>query len=212
MQCRGAHLRRFDAFNPHQPAEQIQRMDRLRDQHAAAVARPNAAARIVVVGLRPPPWYHHRCGLDRAERTLRQYLVQATAAGSEADLQADAEAAVRTAPGGDQLFAPFNRHLQRLLAQHMLPGGERGFRDRQVCVRGCEHQDSIDRRVFDGARDVRRGGKAVAVRHVLQPCGTGRRCPDDTHAIGEINQAPRMWLQCIAKADDRNAYHGRFAV
>ena len=61
--------------------------------------------------------------------------MQAPAAEAEAQLQADTEAAVCAATGRDQLLAAFDRYFQRLLAQHVLAGGERGFRDRQVRIR-----------------------------------------------------------------------------
>ena len=56
MRCTGVvrdealHLRR----SPAKAQQQIERVDALREQHAAAVARLRAAARLVVVALRPP--------------------------------------------------------------------------------------------------------------------------------------------------------------
>ena len=138
--------------------------------------------------------------------------MQSPAAGTEAQLQADAETAVGATPRRDQSLAAFDRHLQRLLAQHVLAGGERGLGDRQMRVRRRQHHHRIDRRIGDGARDVGGGGKAVAVGDVLQPRLAARRGPDHAHAVGKIHQAARMRLQRVAQTDDGNADHGRFAV
>ena len=187
-------------------------MDRLGDQHAAAVARLHAAARLVVVGLRPPPRHHHRRRLDVAEAAFAQHFPQAQAAGTEAVLQADAETAVGATARRDQLLAALDRDLQRLLAQHMLAGGERRLGDRQMRVGRRQHHHRIDRRILDGARDIGGGGKAVAVGDILQPRLTARRGPHHAGAIGEIDQAARVRLQRVAQPDDGNADHARFAV
>ena len=77
VQRRRPHHRRFDRTDPHEPAKQIQRMDRLDQQHAAAIARFHAAAGFVVVRLRAPPRDGHRGGLDLTERTGLQQLLSA---------------------------------------------------------------------------------------------------------------------------------------
>ena len=127
-------------------------------------------------------------------------------------LQADAEAAVGTTARRDQLLAAFERRLQRLLAQHVLAGGERRLRDRQMRVRRRQHHHRIDRGIGDGTGDIGGGGKAVAVGDILQPRLAGRRGPDHAHTIGQIHQAARVRLQRVAQPDDGNADHGRFAV
>ena len=113
---------------------------------------------------------------------------------------------------GDKLLTAPNRYLQRLFAQHVPAGGERGLRDRQMRVRRCQHHHRIDRRILDGTRDVGGGGKTIALRHGVQPRLTARRGPDHTHAIGKIDQCACMRLQRVAQADDGNADHWRLAV
>ena len=62
-----------------QRQEQVERVDRLRDQHAAAVACQRAAPRLVVIRLRPPPRNVHRCRGDVAELAVAQPLLRARA-------------------------------------------------------------------------------------------------------------------------------------
>ena len=212
VQRRGAHLRRRDGFNAKQPAEQIERMDRLGDQHTAAVARLNAAARLVVVRLRPPPRHEHRRRLDIPEHPGSQRLMQTLTARTEAMLEADAEAAIGATPRRDQLFAAFDRNLQRLLAQHVLAGGKRRFGDRQMRVRRRQHHHCIDRRIRNGARDIGGGGKSITVGNVLQSRFAARRGPHHADLVGEIDQGARVRLQRVAEAYDGDADHGRLAV
>jgi hypothetical protein len=185
----------------------IERVDRLRDQYATAIACFHTSSRLVVVGLRAPPWHHHCRRLDLPEATVAQHLMQTLAAWPEAHLKADAEAAMRLPSRGDKLLAALYRYLQRLLAQHMPASSECGLRDRQMRVRRCQHHHRIDRRIRDGTRDVGGGGETIAVRDVVQPRLAARRGPDHTHAIGKIDQRTCMRLQRVAQAYDGNADH-----
>ena len=127
-------------------------------------------------------------------------------------LQADAEKPAGTTSRRDQLLAAFDRHLQRLLAQHVLAGSERRLRDCQMRVRRREHDHRIDRRIGDGARDVGGGGKAIAIGNVLQPHLAAGRGPHHAHPSGQIDQTARVRLQRVAQPDDSDADHGRVAV
>ena len=138
--------------------------------------------------------------------------MQTLTARTEAMLEADAEAAIGAPSRRDQLLAAFDRNLQRLLAQHMLAGGERRMGNRQVRVRGSQHHHGVDRRIRNGARNIGGGGKAVAIGNVLQPRFAVRRGPHHPHAVGEIDQGASVRLQRVAETDDRDTDHGRFAV
>ena len=55
-----------------QAQREVDGVDRLRDQDAAAIARVGAAPRLVVIGLFPPPWHRDLGQAERAQRRPRR--------------------------------------------------------------------------------------------------------------------------------------------
>src|SRR5271170_7036151 len=95
-------------------------MDRLADQHAAAVASEGAAAGLVVIALRPPPGHGELRQGEIAERALRQQPPQPDRRGTEPMLQYDAEADARRLADPDDALRRRRGALDRLLHDHVL--------------------------------------------------------------------------------------------
>ena len=148
--------------HPDERAEQVERVDRLSEQDAAAVAGHRAAPGLVVVALRPPPGHRHGRGLDGAERTARKELAQAKARRPEAMLQRHAEPPTGPAPGLDQALAARDGELQRLLDEHVLAGREAALGDIEMgCGRG-QDQHRVHSGIGDRRLDVGRGREGKA--------------------------------------------------
>ena len=115
--------------------QQVERVDGLGEQHAAAVARLGAAAGLVVIALRPPVVQPRRSADDLAEPALRMISRERRRCRAEAVLQHDAELDARLLRGLDQLSGALEADLQRLFQQDVFAGRGRP-RTRSRCVLG----------------------------------------------------------------------------
>ncbi len=122
-------------------------MDPLRDQHTAAIAGEAAAARLVIVALRPPEPDDGRAADEIAQRAGRDPFGKPHARRAEPVLQHDAERHAGVPAGGDDLLGARRRDLDRLLEQHMLARRGAALRDLQMRVRGAEHQNGRNGRI-----------------------------------------------------------------
>ena len=205
VQRGGAGLGRDHFGDADERAEEIERVDRLRQQHAAAVAPERAPARFVVIGLRTPPRHGQEGRLDAAEFAPVQRRLQPQARGAEAVLQGDAEGLAGPARDIDQLPPARAGQFQRLLHEDMLAGFEAARRNLEM-ARG--------RRQHDAGRDVRIGQRGVEIgrgrERELPGIGRGtvRRAADGPahlRTIRQIEQAPGMRQGGRAEADDGDA-------
>src|SRR5207247_4195145 len=94
-----------------EPGEEVERVDALREQYAAAVPRSRAASRLVVIALRAPVRNRGRCRDERAQSAGGDKLVQLLCCGSETVLEHDAQRDF--ARRAHELFASLQRDLKR---------------------------------------------------------------------------------------------------
>ena len=184
-------------------------MDGLGEEDAAAVAGEGAAAGFVVVALGAPPGDGHAGGGDGADCTGGEGLAEAQAAGAEAVLQHDAEAAVRGAAGGDEAGAAFDGEFEGFFEQDVFAGGEAAFGDLGVGGGRREDEDGGGGRVGDDGVEVGGGGDAEAVGEGLGARLGAAGGGAEFDAVGEVVEAFGVGFGAGAEADygDRDAGH-----
>ena len=133
---------------PHQPEEQVDRVDRLIHQRAAAVERPGAApAAAVVILLGPVPFDDGVPQSQLAEPLRVDRLFQLGAGRVEAARKDGREGHSRLVARVDDPVAPFECHFERLFDDDVFP--RLGGHDRRIHVRAARRADcdNVDRRV-----------------------------------------------------------------
>ncbi len=205
---RRAGERRHLDDGPGQALEQVERVDRLGEQHAAAVARLGATTGLVVVGLRPPPAHRYRGRRDRAERAVADQRFEAQRVGPKPMLQHQAERDPAAFRGLDQARGALDRDLDRLLEQHVLAGRRRALDQLEVRGRRAEDEQRLDGLVGEqrieriGGRQLEFLGDRVAAR------ARAGEHTSDLDPVGEVEQALGVRRDRHAGADHGDATPG----
>jgi hypothetical protein len=185
--------------------QQVERMDALRQQHAAAVARQGAAPGLVVIALRPPVHQSRRGRDDRAQPTLLDQSPQGDADRPEPVLQHDAEFYSGALGRFHQFGGTLETDFQRLFQKHMLAGLGRTAHQVEMGVGRRQDHHGIDGPVGEDGVEIVADGQAVGVGEGLAP-GLGRTVAGgDLDTVGEVGQAFRMGGDGHAETDDGNA-------
>ena len=181
---------------------QVERVDRLGEQDAAAVARLGAAARLVVVALRPPVVEPGRGADDLAEPAFADQFGQRDADRAEAVLQHDAELYAAALGHIHEFLGPFEADLQRLFQQDMFAGFRSSPDEIEMGVGRREQQHRADRRVGKDRFGAVADGEAVSFGKSLPALGARAEGSRDLDAVAQLLQAFRMRRGRHAKPDD----------
>ena len=195
MERSGDDLGRHHLAHPHQAAKQVERVDGLGQQHAAAVTLTGAAPRLgVIPGLRAPPRHLQHAGLQFTQCSTRHQFTQPNGAGAEPVLQHHAKTQLAGLCDTEQFFGAFQRHVQRLFHQRVFARRQHLPGNSQVRVGGCGQHHGIHRRVRQNFIQV--GGEADAAGQ--QPLALGgtaaAHTPAPVHAVVQRVQAGDMGL------------------
>ena len=184
-------------------------MDRLGDQDAAAIAGERAAARLVIVALRPPPGHVELHGGDASKGTFGQKSAQGFRALTEAVLEDDTGGDTGALGRSNDRLGPSQASLERLLHQDVLarsgdpldqlePRIGRGQQHDRVDVRRVQHRLEA---VGDGQAEARVEGSAAV----------GRRAPGEhIDAVGELDQALGVRCHRHAEPDEADLSFGHW--
>ena len=141
---------------------EVEGVDRLCDEDAAAVAGVGAAARRVVVGLRPPPG-EPTCTAARAPSCARGGDGGKGAGGAAHPvLEDDPEGDAGVVAEIHELGRGGGTALERLLGKDMLSGAGRGLDDRPAGVGRGQEEDRLHAGVGEHRLERGGGGQAVA--------------------------------------------------
>lgn len=206
-----ADLGRHHRLHADQRSEQVDAVDGLGQQHAAAIARQRTAAGLVVIGLRAPPGYPHRCGLHAAQLPAGQRLLQRHRPGLEAELQHHAELPLAVAGQIDEGLGALQRDLERLLQQHMFAVGETLARDLQMRSRRRGDQDGLDGGVCQRCLQISTGVEQALERPEVCRPGPARDGVAQFDKLLQVMQAAQVRLRARADAhegDTKSGSHG----
>ena len=185
---------------------QVERVDPLGQEHAAAVAGQAAAAGLVVIGLRPPQPDDRRAAGDVAEIAGGQHLGERLGGRAKPVLQDDAE----RHPGRPRRPRPSawraRWDLQRLFQEHVLAGRRAAPATMSRCVLGGVRTMTAstlgiieDRLEAIAGRKGNCAGEGFAARR-RRAEGVG-----DLDPVGEVDEAAGMGAHHHAEPDDRDA-------
>ena len=124
-------------------------MDRLRDQHPAAVTGESPPPRFVVIGLFPPPGHADFDQPHRAQRAVLQQRGELFGDRTEPVLEHNAKRVRGPLAGLDQRPCPGQITLDRLLHQDRQPGSAQGLDDALTGIGRGQHNHEIQRLVRD---------------------------------------------------------------
>ncbi len=182
--------------------QQVERVDRLAQQHAAAVAGERAAAGLVIVGLRPPPGDD---GVDEgriAERLVAHQAGQRFGALAEAVLEDDAEQDTGPLADPDEALARLGRPLDRLFHEDVLAAGRQPLDDLDPRIRRRQQQHGIDGGVIGQGGEVVDDGQAVPGGEFGPPLGAAAVAACHLDPRGQIQEAQRMGPDRHPEPDD----------
>ena len=210
MHARGRRVAAHLGDRPGEAQHQVERVNALRDQHAAAVARFGAAALDIVVALRAPQPDHGRAVDDPAELARAQHLASFIPAGRKRCCSITASVTPACAAGLDQLDRAFARDLERLFQQDVL-AGRRAFLDQiEMRVRRGEDLDAIDALVGEDRVETAGERKRKLLAERLAPRLARAERGGDLHAVLQVDQALGVRRHRHAEADDRDPVLGHF--
>ncbi|MNL16555.1 hypothetical protein D3C87_1376060 [compost metagenome] len=137
-------------------------MDRLGDQHPAAILGEAAASGLVIIALlRPPPGHDQMHRVQGAQLALRKLLRERHGGGAEAVLEDDAQRHPGIVAGCHDPFGGRSGALHRLFHQHMLAGPCRRGDDLLARIGRGQHQDGVDRRIGQHCLIARDGRECI---------------------------------------------------
>jgi hypothetical protein len=181
------------------------------EQHPAAVALFHAPACFIEVLGRSPPADRGGSGDERAELARSRQRGDLSRSVAEAMLKHHAETPPCPLHRVHARQRPLNRHLGRLLEQHVLAGGGRALDQLEMGVRGRQQEDNFDRGIREHlieTVDHRQGG--VLTTEGIPPIGARRVTGRDLDPVGEVAKAQKMRLEGHPKSDhcDPSSLHG----
>ena len=190
------------AHRTHQPEQQVDGVDALVHERAAAVEGERAApGRGIVVGLRAPPGDERARHRQAAEASCGQRRLERHRAGAEAPGQDARERDARLGAGRDERVATGQRDLEGLLHHDVLAGlGAGRGRPEMVAARRAE-ADHVH--VGPGEHRLgRRLGGAAVLRGELLRLGRGAVADRDEADAGDLGEGAGVELGDHAGAPD----------
>ena len=191
---------------PRQALEQVEGVDGLGEQHAAAVARFGAAPGLRKILGRTPPADRGGRGYQSAHRAALDERPQFARGGAEAMLQHDRENELRPAHRRDGPLGPLDRDLDGLLQKHVLAGRRAALDEVEVGGRRGQHDHRVDALVakhlveIGGQRQVR-----IDLAEFRAPRRARRMARGDLDDVAELAQALQVRLVRHAEPDDGHA-------
>ena len=212
VNIRRAHTGGNHLAHAHEAAKQVQSVDRLRQQHAAAVARYGATPGLVVVAaLRAPPGNLQNSGLQLAQRCGLNQLSEPHRAGSKPVLQDHAELQTGAVRKFDQLLRFGQADVKRLFHQGMFARCQCLPCDVQVGMRGRGHDHRVDFGILQHV--VKDGRHSGMRRHYGARALEIALChsPAQVHTVVQLSQACKMRLRARADPDQGDANFSHLA-
>ena len=206
----GERLHRFDRAE--QPLQQVDGVNRLVHQRAAAVQRLGAVPTVPVVAGRPAPLDDGVAGDDVAEPALLESAPDQQDVRERPGLKhagtEDAGGVCRV----DDAPAAVQRHLQRFLHEQVLAGGGGGKRRFQMSAGRRADADGIQVRVGQERVEVAERGAAVLLREPLGAGGVARQAGRQACG-GDLRQRPGVHAGDQTGPDDAEAdRRGAFGI
>ena len=181
---------------------EVQRVDRLGDEDPAAVAGVGAAARLVVVGLRPPPGQGDLHRREGAERARADEVGERARAGAHPVLEDDAEGDPRPLADLHQLRRGGGAALERLLGEDVLPGPRRRLDEAEPGVGRGEDEDRLHARIVEQRLQRAGLGQAVAGGEGGAPGGVAGEDAADLDLARELGERAGVHVGDHAEAHD----------
>ena len=192
---------------PDEREGEIEGVDRLADEDAAAVARMRAAAGLVVVALRPPPGNDDAGRGDRAERAALELGGEPFRDRPEPVLEDDSQGHARSLGGRDDLRRRRRGPLDRFLHQDVLaPSREAPHEFHADIGRGQQHR-VVDGRVVDDPVEVIRHREPEPLREGVATAGRRAVRSSHLHPISKVGEALRMGGDRHPEPDNRAPHH-----
>ena len=191
-----------------QTAHQVDGVDRLAEQHAAAVASFGAASRHVVIALRPPQRHADGNADHRSQPTLCQHRRETQRRRFEAVLQHHRRRHARALDDKDQPLAALGGDLERLFQQDVLAGGAGALHQLEMAGRWRENGDGINGGIGEDRIEIATHLQAGGRRKGFTPRGTRRERSRHLRPAGQVFQALDMRPSGQAEPDQGDAMHG----
>ena len=166
-------LRRHHRLHAHQRPKQIQRMDRLSQQHPTTIPRHRSASRLIIISLRPPPRHQHPGRGNNTQLTAIDRRPQPHAGSGETwCCQHNPQRAAPLCPGPP---APTTRPARQSAPaasppeQHVSPRANTARQHPDARPSGSQHQHRLNVRIGNDTIDIGRNRKPKPISKRLRP-------------------------------------------